>query len=628
VLGTALLLGAGAGAAFGATYTVTTTGDVPGKCEPVPTTCTTLREAIEAVDKAPSPPDVINLPTGTIELLAPLPIRAGMTIHGAPTTLDGEEAEGPVIVVETSGPPKSNTVVGLEALNLTGGLAENGGAIDAVSKSGALTLDVSGGTINGNVAEEYGGAIAIETGEDASINMANETMAKNKAGIGGGAIQFEPKGATLNSISIARSTFTENTTGKEGGSVGAEGGAIRFEPLGGGASPLTIEESTFAGNAALGGGLSGGEGGAIRFEFGTALTARASTFSGNTITGGQGEGGAIRFESGEGSQLLLENSTLTANSIIGEEGEGGAIRYFGETLPERDTLLLNDTIVANTLGKAGEGAGISGAKGLHAVNTIIAGNTIGGAPGDCDTPVASSDHSLSFPSNTCGLDLSGNPLLGPLANNGGPTLTMMPGLGSAAIDAGDSARCPAIDQRLVARPNDFGTPCDIGAVESGIATGPPQPPQQPAAPLGGGNKESVPPVLANLAQSHATWRLGHKLAVLSRRRPPVGTTFSFTLNEQASVSLSFTRTATGRRVNKHRCVSQNAHNRQKPSCRLQLPAGTLTLTGHAGIDRIAFQGRITSKKQLAPGRYTVLVRATNAAGQVSASRSLSFTVVR
>jgi hypothetical protein len=52
-----------------------------------------------------------------------------------------------------------------------------------------------------------------------------------------------------------------------------------------------------------------------------------------------------------------------------------------------------------------------------------------------------------------------DPQLGPLAANGGPTLTRAPAAGSPAIDHG----CPATDQRGVPRPQ--GPACDIGAVE-------------------------------------------------------------------------------------------------------------------------------------------------------------------
>ena len=64
--------------------------------------------------------------------------------------------------------------------------------------------------------------------------------------------------------------------------------------------------------------------------------------------------------------------------------------------------------------------------------------------------------------------INGNPVLGPLQNNGGPTQTMARGAGSAARDAANDAICAAppvdnLDQRGIARPQ--GPHCDIGAVE-------------------------------------------------------------------------------------------------------------------------------------------------------------------
>jgi len=55
-----------------------------------------------------------------------------------------------------------------------------------------------------------------------------------------------------------------------------------------------------------------------------------------------------------------------------------------------------------------------------------------------------------------------SPLLGPLADNGGPTKTFLPGSGSPAINSGDPS-CAGTDQRGVARPQ--GGACDRGAVE-------------------------------------------------------------------------------------------------------------------------------------------------------------------
>ena len=57
-------------------------------------------------------------------------------------------------------------------------------------------------------------------------------------------------------------------------------------------------------------------------------------------------------------------------------------------------------------------------------------------------------------------------------------------------------------------------------------------------------------------------------------------------------------------------------------------AGTLTFTGHSGTNKVAFQGRISPAKKLKPGRYTLVITATNSAGVRSAPKSLSFTIVK
>jgi hypothetical protein len=56
--------------------------------------------------------------------------------------------------------------------------------------------------------------------------------------------------------------------------------------------------------------------------------------------------------------------------------------------------------------------------------------------------------------------------------------------------------------------------------------------------------------------------------------------------------------------------------------------GTLTVPGRAGTNRLRFQGRISSRRRLALGTYTVRVSARDAAGNVSATRTFRITLVR
>jgi hypothetical protein len=55
-------------------------------------------------------------------------------------------------------------------------------------------------------------------------------------------------------------------------------------------------------------------------------------------------------------------------------------------------------------------------------------------------------------------------------------------------------------------------------------------------------------------------------------------------------------------------------------------AGTLSFTGHTGTDKIIFQGRLSRTKKLKPGRYTLVIEATNSTGH-SAPARLTFTIV-
>ena len=144
----------------------------------------------------------------------------------------------------------------------------------------------------------------------------------------------------------------------------------------------------------------------------------------------------------------------------------------------------------------------------------------------------------------------------------------------------------------------------------------------------GAGASTLGPVVSSLAQSAARWREGSALARISRAdaKPPRGTTFSFTLNEAATVKLAFTQPATGRRVG-GRCVAQTKRNRSKHACRRTLTVGALTLLpGHAGTNHVRFEGRYSAAKKLKPGRYALQLTAS-ANGLSSAPRSLTFTIV-
>lgn len=134
--------------------------------------------------------------------------------------------------------------------------------------------------------------------------------------------------------------------------------------------------------------------------------------------------------------------------------------------------LINVTIASNSSATVGA---VHALGQISVKNTIIANNTRAAAT-NCSTASLMNDlgNNLEFPGASCGFDLASdrqaNPLLGTLADNGGPTMTMAPASGSPAKDAGDDAACAAApvsnqDQRGASRSVGAGTHCDIGAYE-------------------------------------------------------------------------------------------------------------------------------------------------------------------
>ena len=174
------------------------------------------------------------------------------------------------------------------------------------------------------------------------------------------------------------------------------------------------------------------------------------------VANNQGEiAGGIDFDNG---QLVLVNSTVSGN--VGEIT--GGIASVGPL------VIRNSTITANAGSSTG---GINLVFGTFALrNSIIADNTnLAGDTRNCRVepgvlPVLFSGSNI-VSDETCGDEdayMVGEPGLGPLTNNGGPTKTHALLDGSLAIDAGTSCS-EATDQRYVARPQ--GASCDLGAFE-------------------------------------------------------------------------------------------------------------------------------------------------------------------
>ena len=281
----------------------------------------------------------------------------------------------------------------------------------------------------------------------ASLTLRNLVLRGGLWGGGGGAI------VNSGTVLIQRSTLSDNTA--EGGN----GGAILQQ-----AGTLTIEQSTLQSNTA-----SGGDGGAIAVSGGV-VTIRQSTFNGNSAS----SGGAFYLQGGD---TTLENSTVSANvanavggGIMSEIPQGG-----GSVFLSHVTFYLNSDD-----GAAGNIGAMQNPAPIQLRNSILYAT---GNPNNCflytPSDVVSGGYNLAN-DDSCGLSGENDvqnvedPLLGQLADNGGPTFTHMPLVGSAAADTIPAAACGSqVDQRGFPRPQ--GTMCDKGAVEEVPTQMPPLP---------------------------------------------------------------------------------------------------------------------------------------------------------
>ncbi|MFY9820782.1 MAG: CSLREA domain-containing protein [Thermoanaerobaculia bacterium] len=247
--------------------------------------------------------------------------------------------------------------------------------------------------------------VGVNNPNNSGVTISDLTVRNGQTNsIGGGGIRNEA------GLTVLRCLITANLTQQVGGGI-----------YNGPAAALLVLESLVAGNQSQ---LPGGQGGGI-------------------------------FSSGA---LLVLNSTVSGNTA--------ALNGGGVLITSVNFGLLFQGFAESTI--AGNSAPSGG--GILTVGTVIAFDTIfgGNTGGNCAFASAPLLSSTSLDSDgSCGLtgpgDLSNvNPLLGPLANNGGPTDTYALLTGSPAIDAGVTA-CQPTDQRGVSRPQ--GPACDIGAFE-------------------------------------------------------------------------------------------------------------------------------------------------------------------
>jgi len=372
--------------------------------------------------------------TGELTITGPgqdlLTIDAGDGTNNLPGDGDGvrifdiDDGTGAEIDVELIG-------LTLTGGDIVGSLGDGGGAIRSLENLTLTGSTVSGNSTTGTLA--YGGGIFA--GGD--LALTDSTISGNTtAGLSayGGGIFAE------GDVTLTQSTVSENSTTGDvsiGGGIFARGA-------------VTLTQSTVSGNSTSR--SSAGAGGI--FASG-AVTLTQSTVSGNSTTGSDAHGGGI---SSVGA-VTLTHSTVSGNSTSGSPADGGGIFAFG-------AVALTHSIVA------GNTAGVSGpdlrpGTGTPTVNYSLIGDNAGTSLVEAQT----ADAGGNLIGSAAGSGII-DPLLAPLADNGGPTETHAPQVGSPAIDMGDTGFTspPDYDQRGFAFDRVVGGRIDIGAVESGAVS--------------------------------------------------------------------------------------------------------------------------------------------------------------
>ena len=363
--------------------------------------------------------------------------------------------------------------IDISGITATGNSAPNDqGGAGVIQGNEVVDLTIADSTFSGNVGN-VGGAITIARVPDSTINIEASTFIGNDAaeydgegtrpGVGGGLYLSSNDNSTT---VISTSTFDANTADY--------GGGIALDD----AATVTIDSSTISNNEAdAGGGITSG---------GTALTLVNSTVSGNTAQRGGGgvkaDAGSVSYVYQEGRVVEPGTVAITHSTITGNTAAyGGGVLLGGYGTVTLDHDLLDGNVASGfvlgavTEGPYGEAIFVEGGRvveqgvtpqaldSVTLTNSIVNGTVAG-------VVVDAGGNQFEVDAN-----------LGPLADNGGPTLTHNLLAGSAALDTGDAAFAgdPTTDQRGLPRVSNARV--DVGAVEVQVQT--PVEPTPPAEPV-------------------------------------------------------------------------------------------------------------------------------------------------
>ncbi len=570
----------------------------------------------------------------------------------------------------------NNSATGGRGADVVPGDGRNGGtAYGAIADFAQTGPTISNSVISNNTA----------TGGTGGTGSGLSGYSGGLSGQADGAMTFIPKTAASTTV-ILGTTITNNTSiGGQGGkginsARGGNGNTV-FAALSNGTNTLKLVSSTISGNtgtpSAGGTGSTNGHpgtviGGGLDAESGN-LTLINSTVSGNVITG-DSEGGGIDMRSSTG-KLTLGNDTIFGNSAQ----QGGNIDAISTQMTLAGTIIAGGvagptysttancnlaTVTVINLGHNLEGTAPTHC-GLSGPNTLVGANpqlaslaanggltqtmALGPASPALGAGGACTDISLAG-SVPLGVDQRGLPRAAacdigafehqPVAEQAGPTITGSPTFASTLTcspgtwsgdglsyryrwSRGGSAIPGATGNTLLVTASDFSTQLGCTITATGIyGTG------TASTSVTMPTSCRCTPKVTKLAESHRTWRRGGRLARLSAaaKRPPVGTTFTFTLDRAATVVLSFTRTSNGRVVH-HRCVPLTAANHSDRACTITKADGSMTFKAHAGVNSVSFQGRLSKKQRLATGNYLLGITAALTGGPTSTPSTLRFSIV-
>lgn len=342
---------------------------------------------------------------------------ASLTFEGPGREALAIDAAGQSRVFDLGGP------VTISRLTITGGYVEGdnaaGGCIAAFAGVTLQSASVVDCSVRGDNA--HGGAIDTQYFVDIadSIVSGNSAISDNGAAFGG-AIMVSYGSFTADTSTVS-ANFASSAAGSYGGGISVEG-------------PASITRSTIDHNTA-------DEGGGLLKHRGLSdpgdVEIVDSTISGNAAAQ---RGGGVLVESTP--TLTIVNSTIASNS----SGDVGGVLVDGACTSYCE-VNVTSAIIANNTSE-------SGVRAADIDTTLDAQHVITIGDGDMFTSIGRIvpfEYSLQ------------DPLLAPLADNGGPTRTHALRLNSPAIDAGGNPLGLAVDQRGRARISGLAT--DIGAYE-------------------------------------------------------------------------------------------------------------------------------------------------------------------